>query len=233
MSKDRSHQPRLGRAYDEGLSNAWTPQKSTVQSPAFADNRTDIMYEQHADIRPVDGFMSGRSCSTSPDRGHAVSCVEVPLGWSSFVFLPIPFHCGRLAMMISMASPRKPAEFVLTRSVQAVIRIPDPKPTLGSCQAVLNWREDLIEDPEFNTTYSLSQLLSIRKIRSQAQSSMYTSPQTHLHTDFLLSPRSVVQFKKQHTQICQTPTHYTYGWPKVICNDFVSRDCIYQDTLLP
>ena len=165
MSKDRSHQPRLGRAYDEGLSNAWTPQKSMVQSPASIDNRTDIMYEQHADIRPVDGFMSCRSCSTSPDRGHAVSCVEVPLGWSSFVFLPIPFHCGRLAMTISMASPRKPAEFVLTRSVQAVTRIPDPKPTLGSCQAVLNWREDLIEDPEFNTTHSLSQLLSIRKIK--------------------------------------------------------------------
>ena len=184
-------------------------------------------------MRPVDGFMSCRSCSTSADRGHAVSSVEVPLGWSSFVSLPIPFHCGRPAMVISMASPRKPAEFVLTRSFQAVIRIPDPKPTLGSCQAVLNWSEDLMDDPDFNTTYSMSQLLSIRKLNISS-----TIVEVHITSDsssynFLQSPQSVIQFKMKHTQMWQTPTYFACGSPKAICNDFVSRDCTYQDTLLP
>jgi len=97
----------------------------------------------------------------------------------------------------------------------------------------LNWSEDLMDDPDFNTTYSISQLLSIRKLKiSSTIVEVHITPDSSSY-NFLQSPQSVIQFKMKNTQMWQTPTHFACGCPKAICNDFVSRDCTYQDTLLP
>jgi len=127
----------------------------------------------------------------------AVTVIPVSWGVVEYGFIDPAHPYTKL-----MTTRPKPAEPVLTEAVQVNIRIPEPRLNPSPLQTVLEWSQDLLDDPMFNTNTSMSQLVSIQKVNISS-----TVVEVYVMSNSSYRPATVVTTPRQYTFKSCVPKH--------------------------